>query len=56
VERKGYTLVPLALYWKNNRIKIKIALAKGKKTHDKRDTLKERDWQRERARLLKGSR
>lgn len=53
VERQGYTLVPLTLYWKNNRVKIKIALAKGKKTHDKRDTIKDRDWQRDRARLMK---
>lgn len=53
VERQGYTLVPLSLYWKNNRVKIKIALAKGKKTHDKRDTIKDRDWQRDRARLMK---
>ncbi len=53
VERKGYTLIPLSLYWKNNKVKIKIALAKGKKTHDKRDTIKDRDWQRDRARLLK---
>jgi len=53
VERQGYTLVPLSLYWKNNRVKIKIAIAKGKKTHDKRDTIKDRDWQRDRARLMK---
>ena len=53
VERQGYTLVPLSLYWKNNRIKVRIALAKGKKAHDKRDTIKERDWQRERARVMK---
>ncbi|MFA5958972.1 MAG: SsrA-binding protein SmpB [Tatlockia sp.] len=53
VERQGYTIVPIALYWKNKHIKIKIALAKGKKTHDKRDTVKDRDWQRDRARLLK---
>ena len=53
VERKGYTLVPLSLYWKKNRIKIKIALAKGKKQHDKRETSKERDWQRDKARILK---
>ncbi|KTC88028.1 MULTISPECIES: SsrA-binding protein SmpB [Legionella] len=53
VERQGYTLVPLSLYWKNNRVKIKIALAKGKKTHDKRDTIKDRDWQRDRARVMK---
>ncbi len=54
VERQGYTIVPLSLYWNSkNRVKIKIALAKGKKTHDKRDTIKDRDWQRDRARLLK---
>lgn len=53
VVRQGYTLVPLSLYWKNNKIKIKIALAKGKKMHDKRDTIKDRDWQRDRARIMK---
>ena len=53
VERQGYTLIPLSLYWKNNFIKIKIALAKGKKTHDKRETTKEREWQRDRSRLMK---
>lgn len=53
VERQGYTIVPLSLYWKNNRVKIKIALAKGKKMHDKRDTVKDRDWQRDRARIMK---
>ncbi len=53
VERKGYTIVPLSLYWKKNRVKIKIALAKGKKTHDKRETIKQRDWARDKARVLK---
>ena len=53
VERQGYTLVPLELFWNHNCIKIRIALAKGKKTHDKRDTEKDRDWQRSRARILK---
>lgn len=53
VERQGYTLVPLSLYWMRNHIKLKIALAKGKKTHDKRAAIKERDWQRDRARILK---
>lgn len=53
VERQGYTLVPLSLYWKRNHIKLKIALAKGKKTYDKRATIKDRDWQRDRARILK---
>ena len=53
VERQGYTLIPLSLYWKNNKVKMKVALAKGKKTHDKRDTVKDRDWQRDRSRLMK---
>ena len=51
----GYTLVPLELYWKNNRVKLRIGLAKGKKDHDKRDTSKERDWAREKSRLMKHS-
>ena len=55
VERQGYTLVPLSLYWKRNRIKIKIALAKGKKMHDKRATTKDREWDRDRSRIMKVS-
>lgn len=53
VERQGYTIVPLSLYWKRNKVKIKIALAKGKKEHDKRDTIKDREWQRDRSRIMK---
>ena len=53
VERKGYTLVPLDLHWKNGRAKLEIGLAKGKKQHDKRATEKDRDWQRDKARLLR---
>ncbi|PJD92433.1 MAG: SsrA-binding protein [Legionella sp.] len=53
VERQGYTLIPLSFYWKHNKIKMQMALVKGKKTHDKRDTIKERDWQRDRARIMK---
>ena len=53
VERHGYTLVPLELYWKKGRAKIRIGLAKGKKQHDKRATEKDRDWQRDKARLLR---
>lgn len=56
VERKGYTLIPLKLYWKNNKVKLDIALAKGKKQHDKRATEKERDWAREKQRVMKKSR
>ncbi|MEN9500958.1 MAG: SsrA-binding protein SmpB [Pseudomonadota bacterium] len=54
VDRKGYTVVPLAMYWKNNRVKVEIGLAKGKQLHDKRDTEKARDWGREKDRLMKG--
>lgn len=54
VERKGYTLVPLALYWKTGRAKLDVGLAKGKKQHDKRATEKDRDWRRQKERLLKG--
>lgn len=53
VELKGYTLVPLSLYFKNGRIKIEIALAKGKKSFDKRNSLKDQDWAREKERLMK---
>jgi SsrA-binding protein len=53
VERQGYTIIPLSLYWKKNNIKMKIALAKGKKEHDKRDTIKDREWQRDRSRIIK---
>jgi len=55
-ERKGYTLIPLSLYWKDNHVKLQIALAKGKKLHDKRATEKERDWQREKQQLSKTKR
>jgi len=53
VERKGYALVALELYWKKGRVKVAIGLAKGKKQHDKRATEKERDWQRDKARIMK---
>ena len=52
-ERAGYTLVPTALYWKRGRAKLEIGVAKGKKLHDKRATEKDKDWQREKERLLK---
>jgi len=54
VERRGYTLVPLRLYWKAGRAKLEVGLARGKKQHDKRATEKERDWQRDKARLRRG--
>ena len=53
VERRGYTLVPLELYWKSGRAKLQVGLAKGKKQHDKRAVEKDRDWQRDKARLLR---
>ncbi|MEE9397712.1 MAG: SsrA-binding protein SmpB [Methylococcales bacterium] len=53
VERKGYTLVPLSLYWKKGLVKLELGLAKGKQQHDKRAATKERDWQREKQRVLK---
>jgi SsrA-binding protein len=56
VERRGYTIVPLEMYWKNGRAKLRIGLAKGKKDHDKRETSKDRDWQREKSRVMKHAR
>ena len=53
VERKGYTLVPLDLHWTRGRAKLNVGLAKGKKQHDKRAANKDRDWQRQKARILK---
>ncbi len=55
VQRQGYTMIPLALYWKNNHAKIEFGLAKGKKQYDKRESEKQRDWQREKQRLLKNN-
>lgn len=56
VDRKGYTLVPLSMYWKNGRAKLEIGLAKGKQKQDKRASIKERDWKRDKQRLLKPGR
>lgn len=53
VERKGYTLIALALYWSKGKVKLDVGLAKGKKQHDIRASEKERDWQREKQRILK---
>lgn len=52
-EQKGYTLVPLSLYYKGGRVKVAVALAKGKATHDKRESVKEKDWEREKQRLMR---
>ena len=53
VDRAGYTLVPLDLHFSRGRIKLAVGLAKGKKQHDKRESLKEREWQREQQRLMR---
>lgn len=53
VERAGYTLVPIDLHFTRGRIKVEVGLAKGKKQHDKRETEKERDWNREKQRLMR---
>lgn len=53
VQRDGYTLVPTALYWKGNKVKAELALAKGKQSHDKREVAKERDWARDKQRLMR---
>ena len=57
VQREGRTIIPLKLYWNEKGIaKLEIGLAKGKKLHDKREATAERDWQRDKARLMKGNR
>ena len=53
VEQRGFTLVPLDLHFKGGRVKAQIALAKGKAQHDKRETEKQRDWEREKGRLMR---
>jgi len=53
VERKGYALIPLSLYWKGALVKIKIGLARGKKQHDKRDTIRDREWNIEKQRAVR---
>lgn len=56
VEIRGYTLVPLNLHYKNGKIKLEFGLGKGKKLHDKRDSAKDRDWKREKERIMKNNR
>ena len=53
VERKGYTLVPTAMYWKNNKVKCEVGLAKGKQEHDKRNSDKEREWAIDKQRVMR---
>lgn len=54
VDRQGYTLTPLSMYWKQGRAKLEIGVAKGKKLHDKRAAEKDRDWERQKGRLMRG--
>ncbi len=53
VDRRGYAVVPLRLYWKQGRAKAEIALARGKKAHDKRATERDRDWERQKQRIMR---
>jgi SsrA-binding protein len=53
IDRQGYTVVPTAMYWSKGKAKLEIGLAKGKKQHDKRASIKSRDWEREKHRVLK---
>jgi SsrA-binding protein len=55
ITQKGATVVPLKMYWARGRVKLEIGIAKGKKAHDKRQDIKERDWKLEKARALKDS-
>lgn len=53
IERKGYTIIPLNLHWSKNKVKVDIALARGKKQFDKREAIKHRDWERQKQKLAK---
>jgi len=53
VQRDGYTLIPTAAYWSGNKVKLELALAKGKQAHDKRQAAKDRDWERDRQRVMR---
>jgi len=55
VNRDGYTIIPLSLYWKNAWAKLKIGVARGKKEHDKRSDIKDREWKMDKARIMKNS-
>lgn len=53
INQKGFTCVPLSLYWKGNKVKCQLALVKGKQMHDKRATDKDRDWERQKGRIMR---
>jgi len=53
VDRKGFTVIPTAMYWSRGKVKVEIGVAKGKQAHDKRHDQKDRDWARQKARIMK---
>jgi len=53
VDRKGYTVIPTAMYWSRGKAKVEIGMARGKRQHDKRKTEKDRDWERQKGRIMK---
>jgi SsrA-binding protein len=53
VDRRGYTVIPTAIYWSRGKAKVEIGLVKGKRQHDKRKTEKDRDWERQKSRIMK---
>jgi SsrA-binding protein len=53
VDRRGFTVIPTAMYWSRGKVKVEIGMAKGKRQHDKRKTEKDRDWERQKGRILK---
>ena len=53
VDRKGMTVVPTAMYWSRGKVKVEIGMARGKRQHDKRKTAKDRDWERQKGRIMK---
>ena len=53
VDRRGYTVIPTAMYWSHGRVKVEVGLARGKRQHDKRKTEKDRDWERQKGRIMK---
>jgi SsrA-binding protein len=53
VDRKGFTVIPTAMYWSRGKAKVEIGMAQGKRQHDKRKTEKERDWERQKGRIMK---
>jgi len=53
VDRRGYTVIPTAMYWSRGKVKVEIGMAKGKRQHDKRKTQKDRDWERQKSRIMK---